>query len=129
MKLSEYFENTKGFGVLSTADQDGRVNSAVFARPHFMEDGTLAMIMHDRLTHENLKSNPRASYLFKEKDNGYVGKRLYLSKVGEEKESQLLYELRRRSFPPEKEPANGDKYLVFFKLEKELPLIGTDATG
>ena len=66
MELTEYFKNNKGFGVLATADSDGKVNSAVYGRPHVMEDGSLAFIMRDRLSHKNLQSNPHATYLFKE---------------------------------------------------------------
>jgi len=65
--LKTYFENTEGIGVLSTADAEGRVDAAVYSRPHSMEDGTLAFIMRDRLTHRNLQSNPHAAYLFIEK--------------------------------------------------------------
>ncbi len=96
MKLKAYFENVKGVGVLSTANDGGRVNAAIYAKPHFLEDGTLAFIMRDRLTHANINSNPHAAYLFHEKDAGYQGKRLYLRKIREEKESPLLYQLKRR---------------------------------
>jgi hypothetical protein len=44
--------------VLATADGDGKVNSSVYARPHMMEDGSLAFIMRDRLTLKNIQSNP-----------------------------------------------------------------------
>ena len=60
MNLKTYFEETKGMGVLSTADGEGRVNAAVYARPHVMDDGSLAFVMRDRLSHNNLQSNPRA---------------------------------------------------------------------
>ena len=60
MTLEAYFEEHKGFGVLSTADGEGRVNAAVYSRPHVMGDGTVAFIMWDRLTHANLQSNPHA---------------------------------------------------------------------
>jgi hypothetical protein len=55
MDLKEYFNDTKGVGVLATSDADGKVDAAIYARPHFMEDGTLAVIMRDRLTHHNLQ--------------------------------------------------------------------------
>jgi hypothetical protein len=55
MELKDYFENTKRFDVLATADGGGKVDAAVYARPHFMEDGTIAMIMCDRRTHHNLQ--------------------------------------------------------------------------
>ena len=121
MNLADYFENTKGLGILATADGDGKVDAAVYARPHVLEDGTLAVIMRDRLTHHNLQSNPHATYLFKEDGPGYKGKRLFITKVREEEDSELLNSLRRRQYLDEKDEA---KFLVFFKLDKELPLIG-----
>lgn len=123
MSLKAYFENTSGFGVLSTADSDGRVDSAVYSRPHFMEDGTLAFIMNDRLSHANLQSNPRAAYLFREGAQGYKGKRFFLTKIGEEKDSELLRQLKRRVYADEKE-SQGSRFLVFFRIDQELPLIG-----
>ena len=121
MELKDYFESTKGEGVMATADADGKVDAAIYARPHFMEDGTIAMIMRDRLTHHNLQSNPHAAFLFIEDGPGYKGKRLFLTKVREEQDSELLQSLRRRQYSKNNEEA---KFLVFFKLDKELPLIG-----
>jgi len=121
MSLKDYFATTKGIGVLSTADSDGQVDAAIYGRPHFMEDGTMAFIMRDRLSHHNLQSNPHATYLFKEEGSGYRGKRLYMSKLREEENTELLESLRRRKAVY----GNGeDRYLVFFKLDKELPLVG-----
>ena len=121
MSLKDYFATTKGIGVLSTADSDGQVDAAIYGRPHFMEDGTMAFIMRDRLSHHNLQSNPHATYLFKEEGSGYRGKRLFMSKLREEENTALLESLRRRKAVY----GNGeDRYLVFFKLDKELPLVG-----
>lgn len=123
MELKSYFADAAGLGILSTADEHGKVDAAVYSRPHVMEDGTIAFIMRDRLTHHNLRSNPHAAYLFKEDGPGYSGKRLFLTKVSEEKDSQRLYELRRRSYPEDKDRREV-KYLVFFRVDKALPLIG-----
>ena len=124
MELSQYFKNAKGLGVLATADDGGRVDTAIYSRPHFMEDGTLAFIMKDRLSHANLQTNPFASFLFVEEGRGYQGKRLYLRKVGEEKETERLYSLRRRMSSPEADPENDPRFLVFFELEQVRPLLG-----
>lgn len=123
MDLSHYFENTRGFGVLSTADRQGRVDAAVYSRPHVMEDGTLAFILNDRLTYRNLEVNPHACYLFREEGRGYKGKRFFLTKRREEKDSSLLIQLRRRIYL--KEHYQSPKFLVFFAIDQELPLIGT----
>ena len=122
MELKDYFESTKGVGMLATADGDGKVDAAIYARPHFMEDGTLAVIMRDRLSHHNLQSNPHATFLFMENGPGYKGKRLFMTKVREDKDTELLESLRRRQYPNDKEEA---KFLVFFNLDKELPLVGS----
>jgi hypothetical protein len=123
-ELQDYFEKNPGHGVLATADVQGKVNQAVFARPHFMEDGTVAFIMPHRLTRHNLQENPHASYLYMEKGPGYKGKRLYLTKVREEQDTELLYSLRRRTYPEEKEKLEGPRFLVFFRVDQVLPLIG-----
>jgi hypothetical protein len=122
MDLKEYFETTKGLGILATADGDGKVDAAVYARPHFMENGTIAMIMRDRLTHHNLLSNSHAAYLFREDGPGYKGVRLFLTKVGEEENTELLQSLRTRQYIDDKDET---RFLVFFQIDKELPLVGS----
>lgn len=124
MELADYFESSKGLGVLATADDAGQVDTAVYSRPHFMEDGSIAFIMRDRLSHANLQTNPYASYLFVEEGPGYKGKRLYLRKVREEKETERLYAMRRRSYPSDDDPEQDPKFLVFFELERVRPLVG-----
>ncbi len=125
MDLKAYFDQTRGFGVLATADAEGKVDVAVYARPHVMEDGTLAFIMKDRLTHHNLQSNPRAAYLFREDGGGYKGKRFFLKKVKESQDPELIESLRRKSYPTRSEDADTKEFAVFFAVEKELPLIGS----
>ena len=125
MKLSEYFEKTKGKGVMSTADSNGNLTAAVYSRPHVMDDGSVAFIMADRLTHKNLESNPHAVYLFMESGDKYVGQRLYLTKTKEEKNSPLIDTIRRREICPVDEAyMKENRYLVHFKIDKTLPLIG-----
>ena len=124
MNLADYFENASGMGVLSTADTDGKVNAAVYSRPHFLEDGTVALIMRDRLSHANLKSNPHAAYLFMEKGPGYAGRRLHLTRIREEEKSELLVKLKRRQVTPEAAAEKGPMFLEVFQIDAELPLIG-----
>ena len=123
MEIREYFENAKGLGVLSTANDQGQVDAAVYAKPHVMDDGTVAFIMADRLTHHHLQSNPHAAYLFKEDGPGYRGKRLFLTKISEEQDSDRLYAMRSKRYASEKEEGKS-RFLVFFKVDKVIPLIG-----
>jgi len=125
MRLSEYFEKTKGRGVIATADSKGKVGTAVYGRPHFINEKTVAFIMADRLMHKNLQSNPYASYLFMESKDSYVGKRLYLSKIKEEKDRDLIDQIRRKDSCPVYEVYRDKiRYLVYFHIDKVLPLIG-----
>ena len=123
MDLKDYFEEIKGTGVLATADDQGKVDIALYSKPHFMDDGIIAFIMADRLTHHNLQSNNQAAYLFMEEGSGYKGKRLFLTKIREEQDSDLLYSIRRKRFPSEKEEGKT-RFLVFFKIDRVLPLVG-----
>jgi hypothetical protein len=184
MDLGTYFENFKGTGVMATADDQGRVDVAVYARPHIMDQETIAFIMPDRLTHHNLQSNNHAAYLFMrlrrrprpwpwwnalmhdipfqqssyhasadfahrrmthrslgvgwdgfggpracpwgsmKEGPGYKGIRLFLTKVREEEDSELLRSIRRRKYATEKGEEEESRFLVFFKVDKVLPLIG-----
>jgi len=124
MELREYFENTKGVGVLSTADRSGKVDAAVYSRPHVMEDGTLAVIMRNRLTHANIQSNPHAAYLFIEEGGGYRGKRFFLTRIGEEEDRERIDALARRSYLEDAARPGAPRFLVYFRVDKTLPLIG-----
>ena len=125
MNFKEYFENIQGIGILATSDLEGKVDLAVYAKPHIMGDNTFAFIMPDRLTHHNLQSNPHAAYLFLESGKNYSGKRFFLVKAKEEKDTELLYSIRRKNYGEDRD----GRYLVFFDVKKILPLIGEGEKG
>jgi hypothetical protein len=120
MKLKDYFETTPGTGVLSTSNSNGQIDAAIYSSPHFIDE-QLAFIMRDRLSHRNLASNPRAVYLFIEDGPGYKGKRLYITRVKEEKNTERIQSLKRRKSSAE---PNEDTFLVFFEINNERPLVG-----
>ncbi|MGD8562519.1 MAG: pyridoxamine 5'-phosphate oxidase family protein [Desulfarculaceae bacterium] len=120
MDLEKYFADHQGIGVLATADDQGKVNAAIYSRPHFLAPDTVAFIMPDRLTHHNLQSNFQAHYLFLEQDSKSKGRRLYLTKLREEQDSELLHSLRRHQRGDDDTP----RFLVTFKIDKVLPLVG-----
>lgn len=124
MDWKEYFETTKGKGYLATADGGGRVNIAVYSRPHVQEDGTFAFGMTDRLTHANVENNPHAAYAFNA--GGFSGFRFYLEKVREETEGALLEAVKKRA-DEVCAPGAGDavKFVVYFRLVNHLPLVGS----
>jgi hypothetical protein len=123
MNLNEYFEKMNGLGVLSTADDSGHVDTAIYARPHVMDEHNVAFIMADRKSHHNLQSNPHAAYLFKENGNGYSGLRLYMTKTDEEKNSERMRSLiRRKNYEADEDT---DLFLVSFRVDKVLGLTGS----
>ena len=123
MDLKNYFKNASGMGFLATANGKGEVDIAVYSRPHVMDDETLAYGMADRLTHANLTQNPYAVYAFHE--GGFKGKRIFLEKVREETEGTLLDGIRKDA-DRMVGPGVGSmvKYVVYFRVSKELPLVG-----
>jgi predicted pyridoxine 5'-phosphate oxidase superfamily flavin-nucleotide-binding protein len=128
MSLKDYFENAKGVGVLATADADGKVNVAVYARPHFLDpedDDSPTFIMNERLSYANVQTNPNAAYLFIEEGDGYIGKRLALTKTGEEHDQEKIKALRRRNLPDECYEGKT-QHLVSFRADGVRPLIGTE---
>jgi hypothetical protein len=126
MHLSEYFEHAKGKGVLATADASGRVNGAVYAKPHFLDEETVAFIMAERLTRENLTTNPHAAYVFLEDGERYVGRRLHLTRIREEQDAALIEKMRRsRHGTPHESGKQEQRYLVTFRIDKVLPLVGS----
>ena len=125
MNLEEFFKNKPGVGVLATANGEGEVDAAIFAVPHVLEDGTIAFIMRDRLTHKNLQSNPHAMYLFMEEGGLYKGVRLFIKKIKEDTDRELIASMTRRHLPPDEDKARGPKFIVYFAISKILPLIGS----
>lgn len=124
MTLHEYFENETGTGVLATADSEGIVDVAIYARPHVIDEETVAFIMSARRSHKNLETNPHAAYLFKTDGSGHEGKRLYLTKTGEDRNMDLINRLRRRKRAMTPGRADDTASCVYFRINEIRPLIG-----
>ena len=122
MNQSEYFENTAGTGVLATADSEGNVDVAIYAKPHAIDENTIAFIMNEHLSYKNITSNPKAAYLFLEDCPGYKGKRLYLTKIKEETDKELIDSMRRKS--EKHHEVDSNKHLVYFSVDKIRALVG-----
>ena len=119
MNLKHYFCEHKRSGVLATADAHGKVNVAVYARPHVQDDNTVSFIMRDRLSHHNLQSNPQSAYMFQEEGTEeHHTVRLYLTHASEETDPALINGLRRRT-TPDTHPEEA-KFLVTFRVDKVL---------
>lgn len=124
MNLAAYFEKAEGTGILATSDQEGWVDMALYAKPHVVDQQTVAFVMKERLSHKNLKSNLHAAYLFLETAPGFLGLRIYLTLLREETNQTLVDQLRKKQ--PMMFPAEDDssKFVVFFHVERMRPLVG-----
>lgn len=89
MNLTELFNNS-GLGVMSTSSSDGKVNSAVYARPHVIDETILVWGMTDKRTYRNLTRNRHAAFLFKISSPGFSGVRLGLELIRTEEDGDLL---------------------------------------
>ena len=124
MNLQEYFANVKGTGFLATASAEGKTDIAVYSKPTFLADGSLAFLMRDRLTHAYLQENDHAAYAVLADGAGYQGIRIFLKKTGEDTDEQRIAQMTRRHLSPEEDEARGPKFIVYFKVEKVLALVG-----
>lgn len=126
MDLKNYFESAQGLGVLSTANDEGKVNAALYSKPHVIDDAHVAFIMADRLTHANIRKNPHAIFLFKEDGPGYQGKRFYITREKETDDKALIERTCKREYnAPYCEPEYlTNTFLVTFSVRSVEPLVG-----
>lgn len=124
MNLLEYFNKESGFGVISTSNKKGEVNSAVYAKPHVIDSKTIAFIMRDKLTRKNVLENPQAHYMFIEHNQGFHGVRLSLTMVEENQDLERIEAISRR--PSKDGDDDAKRFLVTFSVNKVLMLVGGD---
>jgi len=123
MNLTELFQNS-GLGVMSTSSSDGKVNSAVYARPHVIDETTLVWGMTDKRTYQNLTRNRHAAFLFKLDSPGFSGVRLALELIKTEEEGDLLENIKTNA-DEIVGPGAGSavKHAAWFKVTEVRPLI------
>jgi hypothetical protein len=109
---------------LATADAKGLVDLAIYSRPNVIDEETVAFIMLDRLSHVNLQSNPHAAFLFMEVGEKYVGKRLMLTKIKEDEDQEVIEKFRKKKSYSLPDDDKKKRFLVYFHVDKVLPLIG-----
>lgn len=123
MKLSELFQN-HGLGVMATAAADGCVNSAVYARPHVIDETTLVWGMTEGRTFRNISQNPQASFLFRAGEHGFSGVRLNLELIKTEEKGEMLA-LIKQNADTMVGPGTGSAvtHAAWFRVIETRPLI------
>jgi len=123
MKLHEMFP-AGGRGVIATSDSSGNVNTAVYAKPHIVDENTVAWGMTEGRTWACVKENPHAAYLYMNPGPGYSGVRLKLS-LKEFRESGDMLETVKKHTAEIVSPAAAEavKHVAYFEVEEVRPLI------
>ena len=129
LDLARYFEENEGVGILGTCQADGEVDLAVYARPVVIDENTIALVMKQRHSHQNLKTHPQAAYLFLAKGTGYNGVRLHLTKIRQESNRALIAKIREKQPCIYPETDDSAKFLVFFQVDRVRPLVGDEPTN
>ena len=127
MNLKSYFDTHEGLGILATCDPNATVNMALYVKPLVINQTTIALIMRQRLSHQNLKSFPRASYMFIEKGHSskeFKGIRLYLTVQREEINQSVIEAMHKKDPWIYPEGDDSEKYLVIFSVTHIRPLVG-----
>jgi len=122
MNLSELFQQP-GLGVMATAAADGSVNTAVYARPHVIDETTLVWGMTDGRTFRNISRNPHASFRSR-RGRGFRGVRLALELIRTEEEGEMLT-LIKENADTMVGPGTGNAvtHAAWFRVVEVRPLI------
>lgn len=125
MDLKAYFKVAQGVGILATCDPASMVDMAVYAKPAVVDNHTIAFVMRQRLSHQNLRKNLRAAYMFIEKgEPDYKGIRLYMTMVREEANTSVIEKMRKQQPWIYPDGDDSEKYLVLFRVDRIRPLAG-----
>ena len=79
--LMEYFNKQPRLGTLSTADKNGRVNSAYFGSPRMVDEKSIFMGLGNNRTFANIQENPSATFMVMEPGESIMdwkGVRIYV---------------------------------------------------
>ncbi len=126
MDLAAYFRKNEGVGVLGTSNPDDKVDLALYSKPVVIDESTIALVMKQRLSHQNLKGNLQAAYLFLQKGPGYQGLRLNLTMLREETNQSLIETMRKKQPCMYPEEDDSGKFLVIFTVDRIRPLVGDE---
>ncbi len=127
-KLMEYFNRQPRLGTLSTADKNGKVNSAYFASPRMIAENVIFMGIGKNRTFANLLENPYAVFLVMEPAEAlpdWKGVRIYV-KMTDHETSGENYEKIITELTPRVGEKTARKMIhaaVTFKIDEVRPLV------
>lgn len=125
--LMEQFNKQPRLGTLATADDQGKVDNAVFSALQMIDENTVMMAIGDNRSYANLQLNPQAAFIFfepAESPYDWQGARVYL-RVADCAESGPVFEQMVgmvRQIAGD-QAADNVKAAVSFVIEEARPLI------
>jgi hypothetical protein len=123
MKFHDMFP-AGGRGIIASSDSSGNVNIAVYAKPHIVDDKTVAWGMTEGRTWKYLKENPNAAYLYMNPGQGYSGVRLKLSLKEFHESGDMLEKVKKHTAEiVSAAAAEAVKHVAYFEVEEIRPLI------
>jgi hypothetical protein len=126
-KLMEYFNKQPRIGTLSTANREGKVDSAVFGSPRMTDEKTVVVALGKDRTLEYLQENPYAVYLIMEPGASIMdwkGVRVYLKMTESATSGEMLESIRNQiAQGVGKEAAQMVYAAVTFEVTEVRPLI------
>ncbi|NNG01090.1 MAG: pyridoxamine 5'-phosphate oxidase family protein [Desulfobacteraceae bacterium] len=126
-QIMKMFNRQSRIGVLSTANKNGEVNSAVFGSPQMLDRETVIMAIGNNRSYRNLQENPKATFIVVEPGGNpseWKGARVYLEVDSFERYGELLDSFRDkiRKMAGDKS-ANAIESAIRFKITGVRPLI------
>ncbi|WP_432822343.1 pyridoxamine 5'-phosphate oxidase family protein [Trichloromonas sp.] len=126
-RMRELFSRVGRFGTLSTADNAGRVNCAIFGSGRLTDEYTLILGLGGNRTLSNLKENPKAVFMFFEPGEtllAWKGARLYLDLAGIETSGAQFEEIVAEvTLTAGKMAASSIRAAATFKIDEVRPII------
>ncbi len=125
-ELMEYFNKRPRIGTLSTADKNGKVNSAYFGSPQMIDAKTVVMGIGKTRSLANLQENPSAVFLIMEPGktmSDWKGVRVYLKMTECQTSGEKLDSLKAKLAAAAGEAAAKMLHAaVTFQIEEIRPL-------
>ena len=96
-ELMELFNRYPRIGTLSTTNNEGDVNVAIFGSPRMIDENTVVMGIGENRTFRNLERNPKAVFIVMEPGEtalDWKGARVYLEATDMETEGEFYEHMK-----------------------------------
>ena len=126
-ELMTLFNKYPRIGTLSTANNEGEVNVAVFGSPRMIDENTVVMGIGQNRSLRNLQRNPKAAFVVMEPGEtvmGWKGARVYLEATDMETDGDFYDEIKLNiAKAAGKQAADMVHAAIRFKITEVRPIV------